>query len=91
MSRLLLALTVTLLLWLLPALALAAPSPQAIATSQGAVLRLAGTPHLWVADEQGVLHWAGDTRALSGKVIDWSIRSAGSVPDKPAAIARTNR
>lgn len=87
MSRLLLALTVTLLLWFLPPLALAAPSPQTIATSQGAVLRLAGTPHLWIADEQGVLHWAGDTRALSGKVIDWSAQYEVSL-DQLLALRR---
>ena len=42
--------------------------------AHGAVVALQGTPHLWFADEQGVLHWGGDTRALSGKHIAWSNR-----------------
>ena len=40
----------------------------------GAVVALRGTPHLWFADEHGVLHWGGDTRALAGKHIAWSNR-----------------
>jgi hypothetical protein len=36
------------------------------------VIQLVGTPHLFIADELGMLHWGGDTRALAGKVIDWS-------------------
>jgi hypothetical protein len=35
------------------------------------VVILKGTPHLWIADDQGILHWAGDTRALFGKNVDW--------------------
>ena len=42
--------------------------------AHGAVVALQGTPHLWIADEQGVLHWAGDTRALAGKHIRWDSR-----------------
>ena len=42
--------------------------------SPGAVVGLAGTPHLWIADTQGVLHWGGDTRALAGKHVNWSDR-----------------
>jgi len=40
----------------------------------GAVVQLQGTPHLWIADEQGVLHWGGDTRALQGRFVDWNNR-----------------
>ena len=40
----------------------------------GTVVALQGTPHLWFADEQGVLHWGGDTRALAGKHIAWNNR-----------------
>lgn len=40
----------------------------------GAVVGLAGTPHLWIADERGVLHWGGDTRALAGKHVNWNDR-----------------
>ncbi len=44
------------------------------AFAHGAVVARQGTPHLWFADEQGVLHWGGDTRALAGKHIAWSNR-----------------
>ena len=44
------------------------------AFSHGAVVALQGTPHLWFADEHGVLHWGGDTRALAGRHIAWSNR-----------------
>jgi hypothetical protein len=40
----------------------------------GAVVTLRGTPHLWIADEQGTLHWAGDTRALAGRAVDWGTK-----------------
>jgi hypothetical protein len=40
----------------------------------GAVVGLIGTPHLWIADENGVLHWGGDTRALRPRYVDWSTR-----------------
>ncbi len=42
--------------------------------AHGTVVALQGTPHLWFADEHGVLHWGGDTRALAGKHIAWSNR-----------------
>ena len=40
----------------------------------GTVVALQGTPHLWFADDQGVLHWSGDTRALAGRYINWNSR-----------------
>lgn len=40
----------------------------------GAVVALQGTVHLWIADQNGVLHWGGDTRALQGQFIDWNTR-----------------
>ncbi|MCY4436473.1 MAG: hypothetical protein OXE05_03975 [Chloroflexi bacterium] len=43
--------------------------------SHGAVVALEGTPHLWIADAQGVLHWGGDTRALAGKHVNWNDRT----------------
>ena len=43
--------------------------------AHGAVVALQGTPHLWIADEWGILHWAGDTRALAGKHVVWSDRT----------------
>jgi hypothetical protein len=57
--------------------ALAGPPSQAPPAS-GSVVALEGTPHIWVADEQGVLHWGGDTRALSGRFVNWSDRRAVS-------------
>jgi hypothetical protein len=45
----------------------------------GAVINLEGTPHLWIADQNGVLHWGGDTRALQGQTIDWNTRIAVSL------------
>ena len=44
------------------------------AFAHGAVVALQGTPHLWIADAQGVLHWGGDTRALAGKHVNWNDR-----------------
>ena len=52
----------------------AAPAAQG-AFPKGSVAALKGTPHLWVADEQSVLHWVGDTRALAGHDIKWDLRS----------------
>ena len=40
----------------------------------GTVVALQGTPHLWFADDQGILHWGGDTRALAGRNINWNNR-----------------
>lgn len=45
----------------------------------GAVVALEGTPHLWIADDQGVLHWGGDTRALSRRHINWNARTEVSL------------
>jgi hypothetical protein len=55
----------------------AQPTNQALA--RGAVVQLAGTPHLFVADEAGVLHWGGDTRGLAGRFVDWGNRRAASL------------
>ena len=44
------------------------------AFAHGAVVALQGTPHLWIADDRGILHWGGDTRALSGKHVNWNDR-----------------
>jgi hypothetical protein len=46
---------------------------------EGAAVQLAGTPHHFVCGADGLLHWSGDTRALSqqadrGTRIDWSTR-----------------
>ncbi len=58
--------------------ALAGPASQQTLPA-GTVVSLQGTPHLWVADEQGVLHWGGDTRGLAGKTINWSDRRVVSL------------
>ena len=42
--------------------------------THGTVVALQATPHLWIADQQGILHWAGDTRALAGKHVRWDSR-----------------
>jgi hypothetical protein len=57
---------------LLASNAYAHPPPQAI--SPGTLVALRGTPHLWVGGDDGALHWAGDTRALANRVVDWSSR-----------------
>jgi hypothetical protein len=43
--------------------------------TRGAVVALKGTPHLWFADDSGVLHWGGDTRALAGREVRWDRRA----------------
>ena len=53
--------------------ALAGPAAQTPAT--GSLFALRGTPHLWVAGDDGALHWVGDTRALVGHAVNWSSRS----------------
>src|SRR6266545_6190865 len=60
--------------------ALPAPSEQAT-LSAGAIVALKGTPHLWIADDGGMLHWSGDTRALAGHAIDWGNRREVSVDE----------
>jgi hypothetical protein len=40
----------------------------------GAIVALAGTPHLWVSGEDGLFHWVGDTRALGKQSVDWGNR-----------------
>ena len=66
------------------AITVAAFMAQPVAQAQqvfapGAVVALEGTPHLWIADDQGALHWGGDTRALSGRHINWGARTEVSL------------
>jgi hypothetical protein len=64
-----------LLLAVLPlAPAVEASAPVQSGLAAGAVVALRGTPHLWVADEHGVLHWGGDTRALAAHAVRWGQR-----------------
>ena len=48
-------------------------------TQHGSIIQLHGTPHLWLADEQGIYHWVGDTRALSGKHALWDSKRFVSI------------
>ena len=43
-------------------------------TTPGSVVVLSGTTHIWVADDDGVFHWAGDTRALAAHRVNWDVR-----------------
>ena len=70
---------------------LAVPAPfdagaPALATNQpplphGTLVLVRNTPHFWVADEQGVLHWASGTRALVGRYVRWSDQRAVSAAE----------
>lgn len=66
---------------LLVALVLIATAMPALAGTEhqsvlphGTVVSLEGTPHLWIADEEGTLHWGGDTRALANRFVNWGDR-----------------
>ncbi|MER3406711.1 MAG: hypothetical protein C4289_17385 [Chloroflexota bacterium] len=70
-----------LLAWIGIALASLVVLPAALAAPvwleplpKGSVITLPGTPSFWIADEQGILHWAGGTRALLGREVAWSSR-----------------
>jgi hypothetical protein len=53
----------------------AAPSAAAqCSLAPGSVVQLLGTPHLFIVDHEGTLHWGGDTRGLAGRVIAWDDR-----------------
>jgi hypothetical protein len=62
------------------AVAHAGPASQS-ALAKGTIVALKGTPHLWIADPDGVLHWSGDTRALAGREVDWSNRREVSLDE----------
>jgi hypothetical protein len=49
--------------------ALAAPAPVEIVPKQ--IVIVLGTPNMWVADSQGVIHFVGDPRALAVRPVDW--------------------
>jgi hypothetical protein len=44
---------------------------QACTYTSGTPVQLVGTPHLFIVDDLGILHWGGDTRALAGRTIEW--------------------
>jgi hypothetical protein len=62
------------LMVLVPSLSAWATPAEQIAVTNGMVVALQGTPHLFIGDEQGVLHWGGDTRGLAGHFVDWPTR-----------------
>jgi hypothetical protein len=74
--------SVTLAQTLAMALVVLAPSPMVwagpagqVTVNSGSVIGLQGTPHLFIGDANGVLHWGGDTRALATiQGIDWNNR-----------------
>src|SRR5215216_3226345 len=51
----------------------------------GTPVQLVGTPHLFIADDQGVLHWGGDTRALAGHDIAWGNQCTVTLSELTAA------
>jgi len=59
---------------LAPLLAHTTVAAQQCNYTPGAVIQLIGTPHLFITDEQGILHWGGDTRGLANRLIDWNNR-----------------
>ena len=71
--RSLLPLVVALMLALAAVPALAGTAHQQV-LPHGTVVSLEGTPHLWIADEEGALHWGGDTRALANRFVNWGDR-----------------
>ncbi|MBM2810083.1 MAG: hypothetical protein HW416_842 [Chloroflexi bacterium] len=85
MIKRLLAVTI-LVTMLLPAALLSATTASAQCSyAAGTPIQLVGTPHLFIADAQGVLHWGGDTRALAGHVINWGDQCAVSLSQLTAA------
>lgn len=54
------------------------PHSTAAQSLEGGVVQLVNTPHVWVM-AGGTYHWAGDTRALSGKSVDWNKRTTASL------------
>ena len=58
--------------------AFAGPAEQFTVTD-GMVVGVQNTPHLFIGDGGGVLHWAGDTRALANVNVVWSNRRDVSV------------
>src|SRR6266511_4018936 len=78
MKRLLLAVSLAAALAAAPASLSAAGSP-APSFAPGAVVVLKNTPHLWVTDQDGLLHWVGDTRALQAHFVDWGTQSEVSL------------
>src|SRR5262245_30530677 len=58
----------------LPALPAWATPVEQVTVTGGMVVGLQGTTHIFVGDDQGLLHWGGDTRGLSGRIVNWGNR-----------------
>ena len=56
-------------------------SARADGTTPGSVVVLSGTTHIWVADDDGSFHWAGDTRALAAHRVNWDVRREVSLSE----------
>ena len=78
------ALTALLALALVPPPARTSAAAPVLTT--GAVVALRGTPHLYVVDANGAIHWSGDTRALQERYVDWSTRNEVSLEDLKALL-----
>ncbi|MBM2810082.1 MAG: hypothetical protein HW416_841 [Chloroflexi bacterium] len=65
--------TMTVLMTMLLQASLLAPTTASAQCTfaPGTPVQLAGTPHLFIVDDDGMLHWGGDTRALAGRLINW--------------------
>src|SRR5687768_7593092 len=83
--RVIIALAAAWSAWIAVPTTASASGPAAlIGAADGAVVQLAGTPHLWVA-KGGSLHWVGDTNALLGKTVRWHDRWSVSLDELRAA------
>jgi hypothetical protein len=83
--RMLVALAAAWGTWIVVPTTASASGPAALTgAADGAVVELAGTPHLWVA-KGGALHWVGDTSALLGKAVRWEDRRSLSLEELRAA------
>jgi hypothetical protein len=64
-----------------------APASAQCSYTPGTPVQLTGTPHLFIVDDNGILHWGGDTRALAGRTINWGSQCAVGL----AELMRTPR
>jgi hypothetical protein len=71
-------LLVVLLVVLLAASAARAAPAEQEPWPPGTVVSVEGTPHLFIADDSGLLHWAGDTRVLADHFVDWTSQAGVS-------------
>jgi hypothetical protein len=69
-----LAALVVALVVVVPGMTVFAGPAEQFTVTDGMVVGLQNTPHLFIGDAQGVLHWAGDTRALANVNVVWSNR-----------------